>query len=708
DFFDLGGDSIKILRMMAGLRRELGIDVPIGEVYRHNTIESLLGHVDANQEVFDAQNQAASQHRAEVLEELEALRKEIIASLANGDAIEDVYPMSDIEKGMVFESLIDSSKGMYHDQMVHQRIFKDFDPNRFEQALKLLVTKHSILRTSFHMQEYATEVQMVHKTIAVTLNYVDLRNQQRQQQEKTVKDFLAKEMESPFIVNQAPLWRMAAFDLGADEVAFVFQCHHAIIDGWSDALFMTELNNLYLELGENPEFVPAPLKSSYRDFIIEHETAKRDPAIQSFWKEELQGYDRLMLFTAEEDVTMNHYQLSKEEVVRLEQFAKARNTTVKAVSLGAYMYMLKILSYGSQEIVTGLVSHMRPTCEDSDKLLGCFLNTIPFKAGIEHHANADELIDTVHQKLIGLKDKERLSMLEISLLHNKQGRQGNPFFDVLFDYVDFHAYGAIEEEQFTQDQYDNLAGLSIGGIDLTNTFLDFIINRTDGFYDLSIRLTHKLQCGFGTDDLAELFFAILKSMQEEPLAPLAGKDYLSEAERRQLTEEFNHTDAPGHAYANMLDLFKEQARISPESAALHYEGLTLSYQELDEKSDALAFYLQDSCGVEKGELVGIMQDRSEKMIVSILGILKSGAAYVPIDASYPEQRKAYIIEDTAIRILLTQTDYMFDLAGYSGHVFAVDAQLDSLESHTVKAADLQAADLAYIIYTSGSTGQPKG
>ncbi|MBO9703723.1 MAG: hypothetical protein J7604_26190, partial [Sporocytophaga sp.] len=142
DFFDLGGDSIKILRMMAGLRRELGIDVPIGEVYRHNTIESLLGHVDANQEVFDAQNQAASQHRAEVLEELEALRKEIIASLANGDAIEDVYPMSDIEKGMVFESLIDSSKGMYHDQMVHQRIFKDFDPNRFEQALKLLVTKH--------------------------------------------------------------------------------------------------------------------------------------------------------------------------------------------------------------------------------------------------------------------------------------------------------------------------------------------------------------------------------------------------------------------------------------------------------------------------------------------------------------------------------------------------------------------------------------
>ncbi|WP_316634066.1 non-ribosomal peptide synthetase [uncultured Flavobacterium sp.] len=709
DFFDLGGDSIKILRMMAGLRRELDLDVPIGEVYRQSTIESLLKHVDANKDVFDARNQTQNQHKVQVLEELEVLKSEILESLEDAQTIEDVYPMSDIEKGMIFESLVDSSKGMYHDQMVHQRIFKDFDPKRFENALRLLVYKHSILRTSFHMEGYATEVQMVHKDIDARLHYVNLRDQAREEQEKTIKDFLDNEMKSPFIVNTAPLWRMAAFDLGQDEVVFVFQCHHAIIDGWSDALFMTELNNLYLELEQNPAFSPTPLQSSYRDFIIEHEVAKRDPAIQTFWKEELKGYNRLTLFTEEEDISMSHYQLSKEEINTLEQFAKAHNTTVKAVSLGAYMYMLKVLSYNSEEIVTGLVSHMRPTCEDSDKLLGCFLNTIPFKVGVSNDISADKLIDGVHQKLIGLKDKERLSILEISLLHNKQGRQGNPFFDVLFDYVDFHAYGAIEEEKATEDQYNNLSGLSIGGIDLTNTFLDFIIDRTDGFYNLSIRLTHKLQCGFTTDRLAELYFAILSSMQEQPSAKLKDNDHLSQREQATLIEEFNTVEFNYNkdTTVNVLDLFQEQVTQNPDARALYYGGTTLSYKELDSQSDNLAYYLQNTCAIQKGDLVGIMQDRSEKMIVSILGILKSGAAYVPIDPSYPQERKEYIISDTAIRILLTQTDYMFDLGNYTGAVFAVDAQLESLESQTVS-TKLTPSDLAYIIYTSGSTGQPKG
>jgi len=121
--------------------------------------------------------------------------------------------------------------------------------------------------------------------------------------------------------------------------------------------------------------------------------------------------------------------------------------------------------------------------------------------------SGDELIDVVHKKLIGLKDKDRLSMLEISMLHNEQGRQGNPFFDVLFDYVDFHAYSAVQEAASSSvEQYEGLASLNIGGIDLTNTFLDFIINRTGGQYELSIRLTRQLASGFSTDRIAELYF----------------------------------------------------------------------------------------------------------------------------------------------------------------------------------------------------------
>ena len=330
------------------------------------------------------------------------------------------------------------------------------------------------------MEGYSREVQMVHSSIAVGLHYADLRGHSRLDQEGLVKDFLSAEMSIPFDITQAGLWRMAAFHMDGDELVFVFQCHHAIIDGWSDALFMTELNNLYLELGSDISYRPSVLSSSYRDFIIEHEVNKRDVSIRDFWKEELAGYERLSLFSEESDVSIGHYHLSKDKIARLESFAKDHNTTVKAVSMSAYLYLLQVLSLGREDIVTGLVSHMRPSCEDSDRLLGCFLNTIPFKIDVFQDISGEDLISSVHEKLIGLKDKERLSMLDISMLHQQSGRQGNPFFDVLFDYVDFHEYGSVAEDISIDSSYEDLSDLAIGGIDLTNTFLDFMINRTGG------------------------------------------------------------------------------------------------------------------------------------------------------------------------------------------------------------------------------------
>ena len=145
NFFDLGGDSIRILRMMAALRRELNLEVPIAEVYRHNTIESLLEHIASNQQEIGRQQTAEKEQEAMVRQELEALKERILATITEAgndtDNIEDVYPMSDIEKGMVFEFLVSEGAGVYHDQMVHQRVFFDFDIERFRHAMELVVEK---------------------------------------------------------------------------------------------------------------------------------------------------------------------------------------------------------------------------------------------------------------------------------------------------------------------------------------------------------------------------------------------------------------------------------------------------------------------------------------------------------------------------------------------------------------------------------------
>jgi amino acid adenylation domain-containing protein len=158
----------------------------------------------------------------------------------------------------------------------------------------------------------------------------------------------------------------------------------------------------------------------------------------------------------------------------------------------------------------------------------------------------------------------------------------------------------------------------------------------------------------------------------------------------------------------VLSLFEEQVQAKPDAVALRYAGTTLTYRQLDEKSNRLAYYLTEQYNVRPGDLVGIMADRSEKMIIAILGILKAGGAYVPIDPAYPRARREYIITDTDIRVLITQTDYIFDIDYYTGAVFAIDAQLEGLPEAPTPNWQAAPKDRAYVIYTSGSTGQPKG
>ncbi|WP_298731550.1 condensation domain-containing protein, partial [uncultured Chitinophaga sp.] len=620
NFFDLGGDSIKILRVLAAVRKQLNLDIPVADVYKHPTIETLLANTLATKDDRSQLLIKKQQKEAEIRAEIEALKEKILSTLNDTANIEDIYPMSDIEKGMAFSSMVHQDSGMYHDQMVHQRLFPGFDINRFRLALELLSKKHSILRTGFNLSDFDREAQIVYKEVSIDVVYHDLSTLKRPQQEEQVRRFLAEEMKKSFDVSRAPLWRMAAFNLGNNEIVFVFQCHHAIIDGWSDALLMTELNNLYLKLAADSKHIPEPLKISYKDFIVLHELDKRDEDTSRFWKQQLAGFNRLDIFTREHDLQLLHYHLDKKLLSQLEQLAVSLGTTVKVISLSAYLCLLKILS-SEPEILTGLVTNMRPNSEDSDKILGCFLNTIPFNIHVDDQKTGAELAAAVHQQLISLKDRERLSMFEIARIHNEQQQGGNPFFDVLFDYVDFHVYGTIEEDA---QAIENLQTFNTaGGIDLTNTFLDFMINRTKGKYALTIRLTRKLKTGFSAEKLAALFCNILEHIVTAPERPICQANYIELTERQLLLSDFNTTTEHYTGYQPVVTLFREQAARSPRGNALFWEGGAVSYQALNEITDRLASHLVQQNEVRSGSRIAVMMDRSDKLIIAILAILKA-------------------------------------------------------------------------------------
>ncbi|MFB6456930.1 amino acid adenylation domain-containing protein [Chitinophaga sp. Hz27] len=687
DFFEIGGDSIKILRMISEARKRMNLEITVADIYQNNTIEKILLQALGQQH----RRQQQEENTARIAAAMEELKARILADpqLEDKDNIADIYPMSDIEKGMVYESLLHEGLGIYHDQLVHQRTYPGFDQARFRRALELLATVHPLLRTSFHLTGFETEVQIVHKAIAINVGFHDLSALSHAAREQAIQDFIVSEHQRPFDVTAAPLWRIDAFAAGGDEQIFVLQFHHAIMDGWSHASFITALNNLYLELGKDAGAMPAPLKSTYKDFIIQHQLDKEGGAVRDFWQMELSDYKRPDLFTVDTSFSYYLYTLEEERLSRLKKMAASLHTNVKAVSLAIYLYMLRLLQY-DEEVLTGLVTNTRTGDEDAEKVLGCFLNTIPLRLHINDEITGAELIRLVHEKLIQLKDNERLSLAEISRLHNGAGDTGNPFFDTFFNYIDFHAYDSLEEEE------QSTIETGVHGNTRTNMPLDVSVNLTGDKYTASFSLGRTLRSGISAEQLGYLYFAILDHLTDTPHQQLSSINYLTQADIRKLTIDFNDTAVTYNTAGTIIEMLEMQAMKTPLATALVFGDTRLSYEALHASANQLARYLRERYQLGPNQLAAIKMDRSEKMIIALLGILKSGAAYVPVDPAYPQERIDYIIQDSQCRLVIDEAWW---------EAFCKDAvSYDGSDSSLV----VNTTDQAYVIYTSGSTGAPKG
>lgn len=687
NFFDLGGDSIRILRMISDLRKEMNIDISVVDVYKNGTIEKILDNT-LNHQAATAENVIAE---AMTIADINELKQRILLVLSakERENIADIYPMSDIEKGMIYESMVSEDRGIYHDQLIHRWLYPDFDQERFRRALELLVEKHAILRTGFHLGDFEREVQIVYKKIEVTVSFKNISGKLAEAQKECIQNFLNEEHKRPFEVTAAPLWRMNIFGIGKDDIVFVLQFHHAIMDGWSHASFITELNNLYLKLEDDRHYKPALLKSGYKNFIVQQEMDRKNESMRAFWQQELSDYKRPDLFTDAHELT-HYYQIAAPEYLEdLKQLASRLNTNLKTISLAAYLYLLRLLNYDN-EIITGLVTNTRPVCEDSEQILGCFLNTIPLRLVIDEQLSFSDFIVRIKNKLIELKENERLSLMEISRLHQVHLDAGNPFFDTFFNYIDFHAYEGLEDKE------TDFSKTELAGNTRTNIHLDVSVNLTGGRYLASFVLSKKLKSGLTPEKLGKMYFKILDYIIQKPAQPIHELDYLDEEERQQQLVEFNQTITAGANDRTILDLFEEQVRKTPHQAALVFGELTLSYQQLHEESERMSNYLKSCYHIQPNELVAVKLNRSDKMIVAILGILKSGGAYVPIDPEYPQERIDYILSDSKCRVVIDEQELNKFRSSANSYV----PEHSSIVQNTDR--------FAYVIYTSGSTGNPKG
>ncbi|QJB39308.1 amino acid adenylation domain-containing protein [Chitinophaga oryzae] len=706
-FFSAGGDSIKAIRLVAEINSKWQTDVQVKDIFMHPDITSLAAVIDGKLK----HKKNAEQWEA-IIAESEMLRAAILrehaADLPAG--WEDFYPIADIQRGMLIQSSLDPQGGTYHDQMFSQFVDPDFDMEAFRDAVRKLVHKHGILRTSFHQARFGIPIQILHKEVTKNIDFINLSALDKTKQQEWLHDVMAADLQHPFSEDVPGLWRLSVYRLGGNDIGMLFACHHAIIDGWSNASFLTELSNLYSQVRKDRTFIPAALKATYKDFVLRQWAAARETSVIEYWQKELSGFSRTPLpfyktyqeqrKTGATGIARFHVPLDGVVANALIRYSAQRNYNVKSLFFLAFAFMVKFTT-GEDEVLLGLVSNNRPETTDGDKILGCFLNTIPVRVKLDTYSGCQRTIADMNHKLNALKHVDCLPLLKMTELVKAHDGKSNPFFDVVFDYLDFHVFSDGAPEVNTTDAM-------IGDYDKTNTLFDLDIVRWGNHFSVNIKTRPGLYSECELERLGHYYCGILRQFAEE-CDDLRVEELLSKDEQKQLLA-FSCGPVRKVPELKISELIctahKDDARI-----AIQHAQNSITYKDLSHRVTVYASWLKHLNGVKAGDIVAVLLPRSIKMIETILALWRCGAVYLPVDYTQPAGRIRQVLDDAAPAFVIT--DYRIvrtELEELLQGQKVVPLTEEMTEEGLPEVMDDTRIDesTAYVLFTSGSTGAPKG
>ncbi|MCP4150945.1 MAG: amino acid adenylation domain-containing protein, partial [bacterium] len=700
-FFSIGGDSIKAIRLISRLNGHFNADLKVADLYHAQTIEGLAQKISLGDFSHTAEEiNAALQEIKEVQEKVTALDIKVL----DIETVEAIYPMSDIEKGMVYYAM--KNRMLYYYQDVFPVNLPKFEPGTLKKALQTMAVKHPALRTAFLPGESA---HIIFKKIPIHLYYVDISRMEKTQQGENIKMYLKKNRETPLQEEISPLWRMSVFNTGNDVIVLAWEFHHAIMDGWSVNSFLVELLNTYFTLSSNPVFVPSKLKCTFKNFIVEHLIEKKKNENILYWQKELEDYQRLDFPKIPGNSSAGEFKhfvihLGAAPVERLESIAWKYNTNLKHLCFAAYVYMLNMLSY-ENDLVVGLTSHNRPAVEDGDKLIGCFLNTIPVRIKIPPLITWGDYIRLVEEKMVEIKNYEGLSFVEIANATGEGIRNRTPITDNLFNFVDFFIREQLTRGELQQIKDDSRQFERYG---FSNVSFGFTVNATKNVIMLMLDCFTSVLAEEQVHKLVKYFETILMKIIEEPDGAIGKAKIISIEEKQKLLYHWNNTASEYPKSRTIHGLFIEQVQKTPDTVCVVDENKQITYRQLNKEVQRISILLKTK-GVGPGTITAVLIERSIELIVGLLGILNTGGTYLPLTPDYPAERTEYMLRDSNAKILLTSRS----LAQKS--VYIKDTiYLDQLKKHSKQKKALPSSlihsslDFAYVIYTSGSTGRPKG
>lgn len=708
DYFSIGGDSIKAIQLIYKLNEAFEFDLRLEEIYSLNTVEKLAERIESTD--IDSLNR-------ENIEESEARLESFIEEYReNGlfkDEYEHVYPMSAIEKGMIYHTMTYEKEDsgfdgiLYHEQNVYQIQFENFQFDLYLRAVNLLVQKHENLRKVFDHNHFA---HIILKDVEPEVSFVDISHLTDEEQnsfyKKNIEEQRLKSSGKPFEI----LWRMNVMKINDDLQYMLFDMHHSLMDGWSLHCFLVELNSTYIALLGDPNHVPDPLLCSFKDHIVREMNDAENKASIDYWRKELKVYQRYTFPQTglRHEFRVKDYILDDAILPKMKGLSKQLDISLADLFLTAYAYTMKVMG-NTNEFVLGHSKNNRPLVPDGEKLLGCFVDHVPLKVNVPTSGSWLDYILAFHKKIKTQRTHERMTFHDIlRAIDEPFDSMGNRIFDLTFNYIDFWILNELDAGHYKDQE---LRELWHDGNDVNqNTLFDFHVKSTLDKGKVTIEYTTEITTDEYIDTVYDCYVKVLGQFTEN-LNGEVNSDFIHTPEEKSAVLSYAEGAKEDYGHGNtVLDLFNGQHLQVPQNVAVKDGDQSLSYEQLENRSNRVAQLLRAEFNVAKGDVIGLLLDKELDLISYVIGVLKAGAVFIPLDLEIPTDRLALIAAESSMKLLLFNGAVSkSDEVGTIGVTSTNTNDLDLTQAVSdVDHEQVENTDLAYILYTSGSTGKPKG
>ncbi|WP_215545187.1 non-ribosomal peptide synthetase [Amycolatopsis sp. CA-230715] len=694
DFFALGGDSILCLKVVS-LAREAGIGISSKDLFLKPTIAELAPLVTATGAV--AAEPAARSFG------LSGDGRAELDRIAGAPGVDDAYPLTPTQNGMLFHNLVDGDRTPYLQQL-SMRLGGVAKPEQFAVAWQRVVDRTPVLRTSFVWEGLRQPLQVVRSPVALPVTELDWRGLDETEREDAVAAHLAAQRGTAFDLDAAPLMRVAVAVLDESRVHLLWTVHHALLDGWSAMRVLAEVLGEYAGIvGDRaPDIAPARPFRDYVGWLLEQDPA----AAERFWRARLDGFLAPTELPFDRPAVGNHRTAASAEVVLelpvglsagLSVVARGVGVTVNAVVQGVWGVLLWRLGGGGEVCFGATVSGRSVGVVGVESVVGIVINTLPVRVGVVESVGVGEWLRGLQEAQAEARQFEYVSLSQV------QGWSSVPRGVNLFDSIVAFENFPVDTEMATRH---GLALEDFTATSDTNYPLNVIVHpgermRLRFLYDPAL-FDESTVVG-----LAERVRVLFEAVVADPGMRVGELPVVPEWERRLVLEEWTDTGSGYSVERVVHEVIAEHGRRCPDAVAVVRDGVSLSYGELAERSDRVAGGLV-ARGVGRGDLVGLALGRGIDLVVAIVAVLKAGGAYVPVDPEYPPDRVGYMVAQTRPVVLVTEPDLVDRFRGTApeSDVCTVDDLRDG-PPMTVP-VPVGPGDLAYVVYTSGSTGRPKG